>query len=444
MPKFSGRFPALASRDFFIFWVGQFVSLIGTWMQNTTLPYLAYRLTGRPLDLGIIGFSITLPTLLLALPGGVLVEHLDKRRTVIVMQTIEMIQAFVLAFLALTGVIQIWQIVVLSFVLGAATTIEITARQAMLIELVGKPALPNAIALQSTIFNAARVLGPSLTAVVLVLAKNQGEGWAFFINGVSFLFVIVGLFFVRTPYKVNAASIENGKRNMMVGQSPTMMAGQSPTMMVGQSPTMMAEFSEGQRYILGNASVTLIVLMAAVIGFFGFPFGQQIPAVARDVLKQFGDTETIVKARTSALYIAQGVGALVSSLLISAFSDMKRKGLLLAFGQFIFAIVLIGIAFTKSLPLTLVLIMLLGLSSVTQLAMMNTLIQLEVPDALRGRVFSTYLWALQGVAPFGSLFIGWVAQTWNVPLAALICGGMCLLAAILIHSLNPTFRQSVS
>jgi MFS family permease len=436
MPKFSGRFPALASRDFFIFWVGQFLSLIGTWMQNTMLPYLAYRLTGRPLDLGLIGFSITLPTLLLALPGGVLVEHLDKRRTVIVMQTIEMIQAFVLAFLALTGVIQIWQIVVLSFVLGSATTIEITARQAMLIELVGKPALPNAIALQSTIFNAARVLGPSLTAVVLVLVKNQGEGWAFFINGVSFLFVIVGLFFVRTPYKVNAASIENGKRNMMVGQSPTMMA--------GQSPTMMAEFSEGQRYILGNASVTLIVLMAAVLGFFGFPFGQQIPAVARDVLKQFGDTETIVKARTSALYIAQGVGALVSSLLISAFSDMKRKGLLLAFGQFIFAIVLIGIAFTKSLPLTLVLIMLLGLSIVTQLAMMNTLIQLEVPDALRGRVFSTYLWALQGVAPFGSLFIGWVAQTWNVPLAALICGGMCLLAAILIHSLNPTFRQSVS
>jgi MFS family permease len=460
MPKFSGRFPALASRDFFIFWVGQFVSLIGTWMQNTTLPYLAYRLTGRPLDLGIVGFSITLPTLLLALPGGVLVEHLDKRRTVIVMQTIEMIQAFVLAFLALTGVIQIWHLILLSFVLGSATTIEITARQAMLIELVGKPALPNAIALQSTIFNAARVLGPSLTAVVLVLAKNQGEGWAFFINGVSFLFVIVGLFFVRTPYKVNAASIENGKRNMMVGQSPTMMAGQSPTMMAGQSPTMMAgqsptmmagqsptmmaEFSEGQRYILGNASVTLIVLMAAVIGFFGFPFGQQIPAVARDVLKQFGDTETIVKARTSALYIAQGVGALVSSLLISAFSDMKRKGLLLAFGQFIFAIVLIGIAFTKSLPLTLVLIMLLGLSIVTQLAMMNTLIQLEVPDALRGRVFSTYLWALQGVAPFGSLFIGWVAQTWNVPLAALICGGMCLLAAILIHSLNPTFRQSVS
>ena len=420
MSKFSSRFPAFASRDFSIFWVGQFISLIGTWMQNTTLPYLAYRLSGRPLDLGLVGFSATLPTLLLALPGGVLVERLDKRRIVIVMQTIEMIQAFALAFLALAGVIQIWHIIILSFVLGAASAIEITARQAMLIELVGKPALPNAIALQTTIFNAARVLGPSLTAVVLVLVKNQGEGWAFFINGVSFLFVIVGLFFVRTPYKVNAADQANGKRSMM------------------------AEFSEGQRYILGNAAVVLIILMAAVIGFFGFPFGQQIPAVARDVLKQFGDTETIVKARTSALYIAQGVGALTAALIISIYSDIKRKGLLLAIGQFIFAIALIGIALTRSFPLALGLIVLLGLSIVTQLATMNILIQIAVPDALRGRVFSTYLWALQGVAPFGSLFIGWVAQTWNVPLAALICGGVCLLAAVLIHTLNPTFWRNAS
>ncbi len=419
MSKFTSRFPAFASRDFSIFWVGQFLSLIGTWMQNTTLPYLAYRLTGRPLDLGLIGFSSTLPTLLLALPGGVLVEHMDKRRIVIVMQTIEMLQAFALSFLTLTGVIQIWHIIFLSFVLGAASAIEITARQAMLIELVGKAALPNAIALQTTIFNAARVLGPSLTAVVLVLIKNQGEGWAFFINAVSFLFVIIGLFFVRTPYKVNAAAQANRKRSMV------------------------AEFSEGQRYILGNSTVALVILMAAVVGFFGFPFGQQIPAVARDVLKQIGDTETIIKARTSALYIAQGVGALVSAIFISTFSDIKRKGFLLAIGQFIFAIALIGIALTRSSTLAMGLIVLLGWAIVTQLAMMNILIQIAVPDALRGRVFSTYLWALQGVAPFGSLFIGWVAQAWNVPLSALICGGVCLLAAILIHSLNPAFRRNI-
>jgi MFS family permease len=418
MSKFYTRFPAFASRDFLIFWVGQFISLIGTWMQSTTQPYLAYRLTGRPLDLGLIGFSATLPTLILALPGGVLVERVDKRKMVIVMQIVEMLQAFALAFLALTGVIQIWHIILLSFILGTASAIEITARQAMLIELVGKPALPNAIALQATIFNAARVLGPSLTAVVLLLVKNQGEGWAFFINGVSFLFVIVGLFFVRTPYK--AAVQTYGKRSMVT------------------------EFREGQRYILGNVAVALVVLMAGLIGFFGFPFIQQIPAVARDVLAQVGDSETIVKARTSALYIAQGAGALVASLLVSIYSDFKRKGLLLVIGQFLFGVVLLGLAPTRNLPLALGLIVLLGFSAVIQLSQMNILIQVAVPDTLRGRVFSTYLWALQGVAPFGSLFIGWVAQTWNVPLAALICGGVCLLAVLLIHSLNPILWRKVS
>ncbi|MDP3185076.1 MAG: MFS transporter, partial [Anaerolineales bacterium] len=215
MSKISKYFPALASRDFSIFWVGQFISLIGTWMQNTTQSYLAYRLTGRPLDLGIIGFAATLPTLILALPGGVIVEHLDKRKTVIIMQTIMMIQALILAFLTLTGIIQIWHIMILAFVLGSANAIEITARQAMLIELVGKPALPNAIALQTTVFNAARVLGPSMTAIVLILVKNQGEGWAFFFNGISYLFVIVGLFFVNTPYKQHLAAGENGKRHML-------------------------------------------------------------------------------------------------------------------------------------------------------------------------------------------------------------------------------------
>src|SRR5512133_2478754 len=222
------RYPALASRDFVVFWVGQFVSLIGTWMQNTTQPYLAYRLSGQPFDLGLIGFASALPTLLLALPGGVLVERLDKRKTVIAMQIVMMIQAFTLAVLALTGVIQIWHIVVLAFLLGSANAIEITARQAMLIELVGKGALPNAIALQSTIFNAARVIGPSLVAPFLIFIQGNGEGWAFLANGVSYLFIIVSLFFVQTPFKV-AQTVE--KRNLW------------------------ADFREGQVYIRQTRSV---------------------------------------------------------------------------------------------------------------------------------------------------------------------------------------------
>jgi MFS family permease len=409
------HYPAMASRDFVIFWVGQFISLIGTWMQNTTQPYLAYRLSGKPFDLGLIGFASALPTLFLALPGGVLVERLDKRKTVIVMQVVMMLQAFILAALALTGMIQIWHIVVMAFLLGTATAIEITARQAMLIELVGKEALPNAIALQSTIFNAARVIGPSLVAPFLIFIQDNGEGWAFFANGVSYLFIIVSLFFVRTPFKVALIIIN---RNLL------------------------SEFREGQRYIKNTRSVAMIILMAAVLGFVGFPLLQQIPVIARDVLAQAGDTEAVRAARNSALYTAQGIGALVAALSLATFNP-KRKGLMLTAGQFIFIAALIALSFSRVVPVTLVLIVFIGWGTVTALATMNTLIQLEVPDHLRGRVFSTYLWALQGVAPFGSLFVGWMAQSWGVPLAALVCGLICLVVIAGIHFWNPQLSKRV-
>jgi MFS family permease len=414
------RFPALASRDFLIFWVGQFISLIGTWMQNTTQPYLAYRITGSSLDLGLIAFSATLPTLILALPGGVLVERMNKRKVVIVLQVIMMIQAFILAFLALTGRIQIWHLIALSFVLGSASAIEITARQAMLIELVGKPALPNAIALQSTIFNLARVIGPSLTALVLILVKNQGEGWAFFANGVSFLFVIVGLFFVRTPFRNDKANQVRARLNLV------------------------AEFSEAWDYIRGNTVILLIMIMVALIGFFGLPFSQQIPALARNVLQQVADTEEMVAARTGGLYLAQGIGALIAALFVSAFSTLRRKGLLMTIGQFVFSIFLVLIAFAHSLPVAMVLICIIGWATIAQFMMMNTLIQIDVPDELRGRVFSVYLWAQQGVAPFGSLFIGWLAQTAGVPRAALVGGVVCLLVVVLAHAKWPILRQKIA
>jgi len=409
------RYPALASRDFVIFWVGQFISLIGTWMQNTTQPYLAYRLSGKPFDLGLIGFAGALPTLLLALPGGVLVERLDKRKTVIVMQAVMMLQAFILAALALTGTIQIWHIVILAFLLGTANSIEITARQAMLIELVGREALPNAIALQSTIFNAARVIGPSLAVPFLIFIQGSGEGWAFLANGISYLFIIISLFFVNSPFKPEP---NLAKRDLW------------------------SEFREGQAYIKQTRIVAMIILMAAVLGFVGFPLLQQIPVIARDVLAQTGDTEPLRAARNSALYTAQGVGALVAALSLASFNP-KRKGLLLMAGQLIFILSIIALSFTRNVSLTLALIVIIGWGTVTALAIMNTLIQLQVPDHLRGRVFSTYLWALQGVAPFGSLLVGWMAQTWGVPLTALVCGLICLLVIGGIHLWNPEIRTRV-
>ena len=409
------RFPALASRNFVIFWIGQFFSLIGTWMQSVTQPYLAYRLTGSAFDLGLIGFAGALPTLILALPGGVLVERLDKRKTVIAMQIVMLVQAFLMAFLALTGVIQIWHIALLSFLLGAASAIEITARQAMLIELVGKDALPNAIALQSTIFNAARVLGPSLAVPFLILIKGSGEGWAFFANGVSYLFIIISLFFVQTPFKTE---LENAPRKWL------------------------ADFLEGQVYIRQTRVVAMIIVMAAVLGFFGFPLTQLIPVIARDVLAQGLDSEAAIATRNSALYTAQGVGALVAALLLASFNP-RRKGWLLAGGQLVFIAGLIAIAFTHNIPVELLLFVLIGWGSVTTLASMNTMIQLEVPDNLRGRVFSTYLWGLQGIAPFGSLMVGWMAQGWGVLSTALLCGSICLIVIGAIHFMFPELRRQL-
>src|ERR1044071_1887067 len=194
------RYPALTSRDYVLFVIGQLISVIGTWMQSTALPYLAYRMTGRPLDLGIIGFSNTLPTLLFALPAGVLVERWDKRKVVIIFQSLMAIQAFGLAYLAYSGKLQIWHVVALAFFYGSAVAVEVTARQAMLIELTGRDALPSAIALQTTAFNVGRVIGPLVAA--WIIAATGGEAGVFLANGISFIFVIAGLIMARTRYQL--------------------------------------------------------------------------------------------------------------------------------------------------------------------------------------------------------------------------------------------------
>jgi MFS family permease len=402
--KLIERFPALASRDYVLFVIGQLISVIGTWAQSTALPYLAYRISGRPLDLGLIGFSNTLPTLLFALPAGVLVERWDKRKTVIIFQAIMSIQAFGLAFLAFTNRIEIWHIVALAFFFGSAVSIEVTARQAMLIELAGREALPSAIALQTTAFNSGRVIGPLLAAWLISATGNEGS--VFLANGISFVFVIAGLFLARTRFKV-----EKDKK---------------------QEGNLRTEFKEGLAYIRNHTVIMSVILMAALIGFFGIPLIQQIPAVARDVLKTAMDTEAMVAARTSNMYAAQGVGALTAAFL-AAYLASANKHKMLALGQISFVIPIIALGFVRDVNLILVILVFVGWGTVTQLVTMNTMIQLEVPDGLRGRVFSIYFWAFQGVAPFGSIVIGWIAQTWSVPITIIVGGVTCLVGILAIR-----------
>jgi MFS family permease len=409
------RFPALSHRDFLIFWVGQFLSLIGTWMQSTIQPYLAYKLTGQPIYLGLIGFAGSLPALLLMLPGGVLVERVDKRKAVIVLQAIMMAQAFVMAWLTLTGRITIWHIILLSLLLGVAGAFETTARQSMLVDLVDKEALPNAIALNSTIFNLARVVGPSLTAPFLILLKTSGEGWAFFANGVSYLFVIIGLLFI---------------------------ARRSQARVTPPGSSFLEDFKDGQRYIFSTPGVAILILMVMVPSFVAWPALQQIPVFARDILKTAAvESDALVATRNSLLVTGQGVGALIAALVLALFSSIHNKGRLMMVGQYIFCIGMLGLGFSHSMVLSFISLVLIGWGTVTHLAITNTLIQLSVPDELRGRVVGTYFWALSGTAPFGSLLMGWLAQTQGAPFAVLAGSGLTLLAYLGFHTFRPAIRQ---
>jgi len=411
----SQRFPALASRDFAIFWVGHLLSLIGTSMQNTALPLLAYRLSGRPFDLGLIAFAVTLPTFFLAIPGGVLIEHVDKRKAIIFLQIIMMLDTFALAFLALSGIILIWHIVVTSLILGIASAFEITARQAMLIELVGRESLPNAIALQSTAFNLSRVLGPALIVPIFLLFPKNGEGWVFLLNGISFVTIIIGLFFVRALYKM---PIEPRTRSMMT------------------------ELREGTQYLVNNQSVGLLIVIAAVLGIFAFPITQQLPVISKDLLGQVGDVKATVDMRNSFLYTAQGAGALIAAFSIAMNNSARRRGLRLILGEAAFILGMIAIPLSRSLWFAMIVIALMGWGAVTQLATMNTLIQLHVPDNLRGRVFSIYLWALQGITPFGSLLIGWMTQEFGLSTTALLFGLFSLVVIGAIQIFRPIVRQT--
>lgn len=415
------RFPAMSYPGFRVFLLGQFMSLVGTWMQNAVLPYLAYRISGQPIYLGLVAFAGTLPSMLFTLPAGVWVEHLDKRKVVIAMQAVMMAQAFILAALTLAELITIWHIIVLALVLGMANSIEITARQTMQSELVGKEAIPSAIALNGAAFNLARVIGPSLSAPFLLLMADGGEGWAFVANGVSYLFVIIGLLLLPL--------LSRGYRVDDDDAAPAPKA------------AAMDAFREGQRFIRDHGLAQMVIIMAAVLGFIGWPAVQQIPVFARDVLAQVGDLESAVAARNSLLVTAQGVGALVASILLSWFAHAKRKGLWMIAGQFAFAVSILGMAFSRSLPLSIGLMVVGGWGMVTQNNNANQILQITVPRAYRARVFSTYLFALQGVTPFGSLLAGVIAQYYGAPAVALLSGAACLAVAIGGNLLSSKLRD---
>ncbi len=394
---------ALRHRNYRLFWFGQLISLVGTWMQMTAQQWLVYRLTSSPLALGAVMFLASLPVTLFSLFAGVVVDRADKRKFLILVQSAMMLLAFTLAALTYTGVVQYWHVLGLALLLGLANTFDMPTRQAFNVELVGKDDLMNAIALNASIFNGARLVGP---AVAGLLVARVGEALAFALNGLSFLAVIAGLTLMRLP---------------------------APARRDGPI-TPLADLKEGLGYIVHNRAALALVLVAAVPSIFGFPYTSLLPVMAGDVLKMQADGYGL-------LVSSVGLGALIGAVSLASLGNFKRKGLLVTTATFVFAGAVAAFSLSRFTPLSMLALVFAGWGMTTHLATTNTLLQLQLPDALRGRVMSAYLWAVVGMAPAGSLLLGSLAERWSAPNAILFGALMCAVSAGAMLAVFPQVRR---
>lgn len=397
-------FRALRHRNFALFWSGQLISLVGTWMQTTAQSWLVYRLTGSPLALGVVAFAASLPSFFLTIVAGVVGDRLDRRRVLIVAQSLMMAQAFILAALTYAGVVQFWHVIVMAALLGIVSAVEMPTRQAFLVEMVGREDLMNAIALNSSIFNAARIVGPAAAGLVIA---GIGEAPAFLLNAVSFGAVIAGLLLIRT----------------------------TPVRRAPAASTPWRDLIAGLRYVRADARITSLIALVAVPSLFGWSYTTQLPLFADRVLGLGAEGY-------GRLLTATGVGALVAALALAGMGHFRRKGLLVTIGSLAFAAMLLALSFARDGMLAGGLLMIIGWATVTHLATTNTLLQTGVDDAFRARVLGVYIWTVNGLAPFGQLAIGAVAQATSAPDAIRAGAVVCLAAALVIAMARPEIRRA--
>lgn len=385
-------FRALKHRNFQLFFAGQLISLIGTWMQNTAQLWLVYRLTNSVALLGIFGFASQIPVLLFSSLGGYVGDRYNRHRGVIWTQTVAMILAFLLAALTLSGVIRVWEIVLVAFLAGIVNAFDIPIRQSFLVQMVGRPDLPNAIGLNSSIFNGARVVGPAIAGFAI---GWLGEGWCFFLNGVSFLAVIVALLMMR---------IERVEQPSAPG-----------------SP--LQKFMEGFRFAMGDRPIRSALLLMSLMSMFGLQYAVFMPVFARDVLH--GGPKMM-----GFLMGFAGGGALIGALHFA--SRVDEKGLLewIAATSAICAVGLILFSQSRIIWLSVVALVAVGFAATSQLAATNTTVQSRVPDELRSRVLAVYAAMFMGIQPVGALIAGGVAKKIGAPYALTAFGTTCLLGSL--------------
>lgn len=399
-------FRTLRHRNYRLFFSGQVISLIGTWMQQLAVTWLVYRMTDSVFLLGVVGFSSQLPSFVFSPFAGVLADRLNRHHIVIATQIFAMIQASILAVLTLTGSIEVWHIIVLSTMLGFINAVDIPARQSFLLDMItNKEDLGNAIALNSSMFNGARLVGPSIAGLLIAVA---GEGICFLINAVSFIPVLAGLYAMNIPPR------ERHKQTQSVLQG----------------------FKEGVQYAFGFAPIRYILFLLALVSIVGLPYSVLMPVVAKDVLQ--GGPHTL-----GFLMGSIGVGALAGALYLASRKSVVGLSKWIGRAAAIFGIGLIAFSFSKILLLSMALLFVAGFGMMVQMASSNTILQTIVDDDKRRRIMSLYTMAFLGMAPFGSLLVGSLASKIGAPATIMICGIVCLCAALLFWFKLPELREKI-
>jgi MFS family permease len=394
---------SLAYRNFRLFFVGQGVSLIGTWMQQVALAWLVYRLTGSALLLGLVGCASQIPTLFLAPLAGVVTDRYNRRIVLVVTQSLIMVQAFVVAALVLGGMIDVWQIVALSFFAGLVNPFDVTTRQAFLRELVThKEDLTNAVALNSALFNGACLVGPALAGLVISLA---GEGTCFLINALSYLAVLAALLAMKLPQEQQHSTAPLGRG-----------------------------LSEGVHYTFGFAPVRSLLLLLALVNFVGAPYAVLLPIFATEVLHGGAHTFGFLTAAT-------GLGALMAALYLASRQNLQGMGTRIALAPAAFGAGLIVFAFSRSVALSLAVLLVMGFAQLLQAAGSNALLQTLVEEDKRGRVMSFYTLSIVGIAPLGSLAAGVLADHIGASRTLLLGAPFCVLGSALFASQLPHLRR---
>jgi MFS family permease len=396
--NFANGARAFRHRNYRLFFGGQLVSLVGTWMQQVAQAWLVLELTNDPLVLGAVTAVTFLPVLVLGLFGGLIADALPKRRTLIATQAVQMVLAFVLFGLTATDAVQVWQIFVLSALLGVTNAVDMPTRQAFTMEMVGRDDVANAVALNSTIFNGARIIGPAVAG--LTIGYFGDVSVAFLINGISFLAVIVAY----------AAMREGDLRPM------------PPMTMPRTVGEVRASLAEGLHYVRRTELVLLATVTVGIVSTFGMNFGVTIPALAQQVLH----TDA---AGYGFLMTATGIGSLVAALSI-AFSGRSRAALI-PLGALVLGIALFAASLVQVYPAALVAMLFVGFGAIAMAATANTTVQLTAPDALRGRVISVYTTVFVGSTPVGGLLMGWLASTFGVDVSLAVAGVACAIMALL-------------